>query len=86
MKTLFKVAMLTLVISSTHAIAEGCFLKDNPETVVQDRSIPSQKQLWNACIDKNLAALERKNPNYSFDDGQAVGDQCLSSQIICESI
>lgn len=86
--TLTTQILASLMIFSTGSLAfgEGCFLKDHPEQVVSDKSIPNQKKLWNACIDKKLAALEAINPNFTMDEGQAIGDDCTTSPIVCENI
>lgn len=68
---------------SAQSFAQSCYLADDGSTRVEDTSLPNQKRLWESCIDRKIAQLDPRNPNY-FELGQQVGDVCTSSQIICE--
>lgn len=81
---IFSVSILiAATFSISSAWAQSCYLADDGSVTVEDRSIPNQKRLWEACIDRKLAQLDPRRPDF-FERGQEIGDVCTSSQIICE--
>jgi|GEM_PF-1628238 hypothetical protein len=81
---IFKMTLVTLSLAlSTASFAQSCYLEADGSVSVKDLSIQSKKLLWNSCIDKKLARLDARNPQFEAL-GQQIGDTCVNSNIICQ--